>query len=383
MDTDLDRLAHQHVGSIIDEESGGRHGPGVHGIEPSTADPPARVRQGPLEQVAVPPGVERVPLHEESLEPLGRWPGRGALGGHLKHGGSPVRPPPAGPGEALGPVLAGHGEPVGGLSVGQAEGESGRDHGQQAVGVEGEEPYAGPPVRPVHIRPHVDLAERPDSDQRRQAGEGAGQPELGHLERDESDPGGTIEGLRSETGRKQRRDHARIDRPMGPDDVAPRLDHGSPGCRLLASRSLHDESAGLGVPVGLLGSGDCIAPIEGVDGIEAPWTSQPGPAAAEIASLLFVVAAPDPELLIGGEGELETGQADRAAPADSLGVGDLMDGRPGHPDGKECRRFCIAARGRSAPLPFVELTPDPDDLAGIVPNRASDRPGVRNHVLLV
>ena len=71
---------------------------------------------------------------------------------------------------------------------------------------------------------------------------------------------------------------------------------------------------------------------------------------AQLAALLLGGAAPDPRVLVGGEGELQAVPLSVALAADGLGVLDLLDGRTGGADREEQVRVGVAAGGRAAPF---------------------------------
>jgi len=74
------------------------------------------------------------------------------------------------------------------------------------------------------------------------------------------------------------------------------------------------------------------------------------PPLAEPTSIVLGEPAPDPGLLIGLEGILETGLLHRASRTDGDGGLDVIDGGPGGSYRKEQRRFGIPARGQIPPV---------------------------------
>src|SRR5215217_4104787 len=140
----------------------------------------------------------------------------GPITGHeLRRSGTPVR--------ADAPVVdfvvycvAGHV----GVEVGQAEGGTGEPDGQAAVGVQGEEPDAGP-VLCRDVGAEVDFGEV------RESGNGGQKmgPHAGHVEGHDTQPGAPVEGVDAQRGRHERPEHLRIDGPMHEEQVPPRHPH--------------------------------------------------------------------------------------------------------------------------------------------------------------
>src|SRR6478609_10329545 len=84
------------------------------------------------------------------------------------------------------------------------------------------------------------------------------------------------------------------------------------------------------------------------------------PDLAELAALLFGGTAPDPGLLVGGEGELEALLVDRARAADPAGGLDLLDRGAAAPDREEHVGVGVEARRTRAPradIPVVRANP--------------------------
>ncbi len=85
----------------------------------------------------------------------------------------------------------------------------------------------------------------------------------------------------------------------------------------------------------------------------APPSGQPG--FAQGPALLLRGRSPHTGLLVGGQGEVQAGLLDLAAPAHTLCRLDLVDRGPGRADGKEEVGLCAATGGELAPITFVPI----------------------------
>src|SRR5688572_9595013 len=81
--------------------------------------------------------------------------------------------------------------------------------------------------------------------------------------------------------------------------------------------------------------GSVVSGSAGGDGCGLAFFHGTAPLTTNDAALVLGQPAPDPELLVRGDGELEALSPDRALRADRLGRRDLRDGRTGHADRKE------------------------------------------------
>src|SRR5687767_10200792 len=97
-------------------------------------------------------------------------------------------------------------------------------------------------------------------------------------------------------------------------------------------------------------------PLRGCrEGRSAGPTPAGHPGLAQLAALLFGGAAPDPGLLVGGEGELEAGGLRVARLADGLGGVDLLEGGARGADREEEVRIGVSTGGVQSPVVLVPV----------------------------